>query len=290
MAKVLSFFLIIVLSGACLGQSESATLSGRVTDPSGSAVVGTEVVLTNTDTNVEIRTKTNGAGLYVFTGVHPGKYRVAAGAAGFKVLIKEGLVLHVQDELAENFALTLGTVSETVTVTADATRVNTTDASVSTVVDRNFAENLPMNGRSFQTLISLAPGVVLTASSVNDGGQFSINGQRASSNYWMVDGVGANIGAAPSAVPGNGTGGVLFGFSAQGGTNSLVSVDAMQEFRIQTSTYAPEFGRTPGGQILIVTRSGTNQLHATVFEYFRNDVLDANDWFVNHLGQPKPEE
>src|SRR5216684_7453367 len=234
MAKVLSFFLIIVLSGACLGQSESATLSGRVTDPSGSAVVGTEVVLTNTDTNVEIRTKTNGAGLYVFTGVHPGKYRVAAGATGFKVLIKEGLVLHVQDELAENFSLNLGTVSETVTVTADATRVNTTDATVSTVVDRQFAENLPMNGRSLQTLIQLTPGTVVTPSNFNDGGQFSINGQRAASNYWMVDGVSANIGIGTSVTTGagNGLGGALGSFGAMGGTNSLVSVDALQEFRI----------------------------------------------------------
>src|SRR6266481_7944189 len=137
MPKFLSFFLIIALSGVCLGQSESATLSGRVTDPGGSAVVGAQVVLTNIETNVESRTKTNSAGLYVFTGVHPGKYGVAAGATGFKVLIKDGLVLHVQDELAENFALTLGTVSEVVTVSADAMRVNTTDASVSTVVDRN---------------------------------------------------------------------------------------------------------------------------------------------------------
>jgi hypothetical protein len=298
MAKFLSFFLIIALSGICLGQTESATLSGRVTDPSGSAVVGAEVVLTNTETNVDSRTKTNGAGLYVFTGVHPGKYRVAAGAAGFKVLIKEGLVLHVQDELAENFALTLGTVSETVTVTADATRVNTTDASVSTVVDRNFAENLPMNGRSFQTLIQLTPGVVLTASRPSatngeDTGQFSVNGQRAASNYWMVDGVSANIGiSGPSGGTGagNGIGGAVGSFSTLGGTNSLVSVDALQEFRIQTSTYAPEFGRTPGAQISIVTRSGTNQWHGSAFDYFRNDVLDANDWFANANKLPKPEE
>jgi len=290
MAKCLSFFLIIALSGICLGQNESATLSGRVTDPSGSAVVGAEVVLTNTETNVEMRTKTNGAGLYVLTGVHPGKYRVAAGATGFKVLIKEGLVLHVQDELAENFALTLGTVWETVTVTADATRVNTTDVSVSTVVDRNFAENLPLNGRSFQSLIQLTPGVVLTVNNGIDTGQFSINGQRANSNYWMVDGVSANIGISASASVGSGLAGTLGSTSVFGGTNSLVSVDALQEFRIQTSTYAPEFGRTPGGQISIVTRSGTNQFHGTAFDYLRNDALDANDWFADSAGLPKPRE
>src|SRR5438309_2908225 len=138
--------LLAFLPCLCLAQNESATLSGRVSDPTSAAMVGAEVVLTNVDTNVESRTKTNSAGLYVFTGVHPGKYRVAAGATGFRVLIKEGLVLHVQDELAENFALTIGTVSETVTVTADATPLNTTDASVSTVIDQTYVKNMPLNG------------------------------------------------------------------------------------------------------------------------------------------------
>src|SRR5205823_13207829 len=109
----------------------------------------------------------------------------------------------------------------------------------------------------------LTPGVVLTTANGFDNGQFSVNGQRANSNYWMVDGVSANIGVSSSATPGNGIGGALGSFSAQGGTNSLVSVDALEEFRIQTSTYAPEFGRTPGGQISILTRSGTNQFHGT---------------------------
>src|SRR6266700_3983271 len=146
-----------------------------------------------------------------------------------------------------------------------------------------------MNGRRFQTLIQLTPGVVLTASNVADSGQFSVNGQRAASNYWMVDGVSANIGVS-TQFPGNGTGGALAGFSALGGTNSLVSVDALQEFRIQTSTYAPEFGRTPGGQISIVTRSGTNQFHGTAFDYLRNDIFDANDWFADNKRLPKAKD
>src|SRR5260370_42536853 len=141
-----------------------------------------------------------------------------------------------------------------------------------------------MNCRSFQSLIELTPGVVITPSGANDGGQFSVNGQRASSNYWTIDGVSANIGAGASAGQSNGVAGALPGFSVQGGTNSLVSVDALQEFRIQTSTYAPEFGRMAGGQIAIVTRSGTNQFHGTIFDYFRNDALDANDWFANQAG------
>ncbi len=168
--------------------------------------------------------------------------------------------------------------------------VNTENATVSTVVDRQFAENLPMNGRSFQTLIQLTPGVVVVPTNVVDAGQFSVNGQRAASNYWMVDGVSANVGVSSGAVPGNGFGGTLASFSALGGTNSLVSVDAMQEFRIQTSTYAPEFGRTPGAQVSIATRSGTNQFHGTLFNYLRNDVLDANDWFADNAGLVKPKE
>src|SRR6267143_2759641 len=164
MRKAFVSVLLAFLPGLCLAQNESATLSGRVSDPTGAAVVGAEVVLTNVETNVEQRTKTNGAGLYVFTGVHPGMYRVAAVSTGFKTLIKENLVLHVQDELAENFSLSLGAVAESVTVNANDIHINTTDATVSTVVDRQFAENLPLNGRSFQTLIELTPGVVLTSS------------------------------------------------------------------------------------------------------------------------------
>src|SRR4029077_13166206 len=120
--------------------------------------------------------------------------------------------------------------------------------------------------------------------------QFNVNGQRSSANYWTVDGVSANIGIAPFGIPGNGLGGSLGSFSATGGTNSLVSVDALQEFRIQTSDYAPEFGRTPGGQISIVTRSGTNWFHGTLFDYLRNDVLDSNNWFADNTGEPKPKE
>ncbi len=156
-------------------------------------------------------------------------------------------------------------------------------------MDRTFVENFSLNGRSFQTLIALAPGVVHTATSQNDQGQFSVNGQRADANYFSVDGVSANFGITGAATLVQTAGGALPAFSASGGTNSLVSVDATQEFRVQTSSFAPEFGRTPGGQISIATRSGSNAFHGTLFEYFRNSVLDASDWFVNASGLPKPE-
>jgi outer membrane receptor protein involved in Fe transport len=292
--RVISLFLMVAFcaltSVPVFAQMETATLSGAITDPNGRVVPDAEVTATRIETGTVATTKTNGAGIYVFTSLMPGHYHLLIHGLGFKEVVIKELELHVQDKLEQNFALEIGSVSESVTVTANSSDINTTDAAVSTVVDRNFAENLPLNGRSFQTLIQLTPGVVLTVSTAADAGQFSVNGQRPSSNYWMVDGVSANIGVNPNFPPGNGFGGTLGSFSVLGGTNSLVSVDALQEFRIQTSTYAPEFGRTPGGQISILTRSGTNQFHGTAFDYFRNDVLDANDWFADSAGLPKPEE
>jgi hypothetical protein len=277
-------------SAPLFAQMETATLSGAITDPNGRVVPNAEVDATRIETGTVATTKTNGAGIYFFTGLMPGHYHLMIRKPGFKEIAIKEFQLHVQDKLEQNFSLEIGSVSETVTVEAGGLVINTTDATVSTVVDRQFAENLPMNGRSFQTLIELTPGVVLTSSNLSDNGQFSVNGQRPSSNYWTVDGVSANIGSSSGGNPGNGMGGALGGFSAMGGTNGLVSVDALQEFRVQTSTYAPEFGRTPGGQISIVTRSGTNQWHGTAFDYFRNDTLDANNWFADHEGLSKPME
>jgi hypothetical protein len=271
-------------------QSPNGTINGLVLDPSSQLIVGAEVLAINDVTGLQYKTKTNSEGVYVLPNLAPGPYRIQVSRAGFKTVIRPDITLNVQDALSINFTLPVGAVLETVTITGGAPLVNTESATVSTVVDRQFAENLPMNGRSFQTLIELTPGVVPATSNSNDGGQFNINGQRASSNYWMVDGVSANVGIAAFGNPGNGFSGSLGSFSAMGGTNSLVSVDAMQEFRIQTSDYAPEFGRTPGGQISIVTRSGTNWFHGTLFDYLRNDVLDSNNWFADNTGEPKPKE
>jgi len=271
---------------AVLAQTELASVYGRVTDASGAVIGDAEVQIKNVETNVSMLAKTNQDGLYDIPSLHPGHYLISVQKLGFKTVTVTQFDLNVQDNVIRNFILQVGSISETITVSADDLHIDTTDGTVSTVVDRNFAENLPLNGRSFQTLIQLTPGVVLTATNSLDSGQFSVNGQRPSSNYWMVDGVSANIGVAASSSPGTGLAGSLGSFSALGGTNSLVSVDAMQEFRIQTSTYAPEFGRTPGGQISIVTRSGSNQFHGTAFDYLRNDALDASDWFNGYTNSP----
>ena len=283
---------VIILLGVASSAfaDTSATLDGRITDPKGLAIVGAKVQAINIDTNIAYSGVSNEEGIYRIPFIAPGNYRVSVQKEGFARIDKPGVELHTQDTVQLNFGMTLGSVNQSITVIEGASPINTESATVSTVVDRQFAENLPMNGRSFQSLIQLTPGVVVVPSNGADGGQFTVNGQRAASNIWMVDGVSANIGVTSSNFPGNGFGGTLGSFSAQGGTNSLVSVDALQEFRIQTSTYAPEFGRSPGGQISITTRSGTNQFHGTFFDYLRNDKLDANDWFFDYLGLPKPAE
>jgi hypothetical protein len=284
--KVIVCVLLCCASLPTFAQSPTATVNGQVRDTTGAVVQDADVQLINELTNLKYPARTNSEGIYSIVSVPPGPYRIQVSKAGFKTIIQSKIVLNVLDARAINFELPVGAVSEIVTVEAGAPLVDTESAAVSTIVDRQFAENLPMNGRSFQTLIQLTPGVVLTPSTLNDSGQFSVNGQRANSNYWMVDGVSANFGVNPSITPGNGFGGTLGSFSALGGTNSLVSVDAMQEFRIQTSTYAPEFGRSPGAQISIVTRSGTNRFHGALFDYLRNDIFDANNWFNGYTNNP----
>jgi hypothetical protein len=261
-----------------------------VTDPSKALIVGAKVAAVSSGTNVRYEATTSASGEYYLANLPPSAYRIEVEKLGFKKLIRPDVILHVQDVLNIDFEMTLGSVLESITVEGGAPLVNTESATVSTVVDRTFVSDLPLNGRSFQTLIMLTPGVVVTATAFDDQGQFSVNGQRTDANYFTVDGVSANFGVTGYYPLVQTAGGALPALSASGGTNSLVSVDAMQEFRIQTSSFAPEFGRTPGGQISIVTRSGTNGFHGTLFDYFRNDVLDANDWFANHNDLPKPRD
>jgi hypothetical protein len=282
---------VLLMSSASVlpAQSTSATLAGRVTDPAQAVIADARVAAINTGTNVRHETGTNSSGRYRLTNLPPGPYRIEVEKAGFKTLVKPDVTLHVQDALTIDLEMTIGEVFESIAVEAGAPLVNNQSGTVSTVIDRAFIESLPLNGRSVQTLIRLAPGVVATATAFNDQGQFSVNGQRADANYFTVDGVSANFGVTGYFPMMQTASGALPALSASGGTNSLVSVDAMQEFRIQTSSFAPEFGRTPGGQISIATRSGTNAFHGSLFEYFRNEALDAKDWFVNFRGSPKPE-
>jgi hypothetical protein len=282
-----------LLANGAYAQMETATISGQVVDPTGLSVTGAQVKLVDIDRDAISTTTTSNSGLYTFPSVKPGRYRMEVAAAGFRVVNVTGLTVNVQDHLEQNFKLLVGSVSESVTVEAGALQVNTTDASVSTVIDRKFVENIPLNGRSFQDLVSMTPGVVTQSpqagSFAGNNGDFSVNGQRTESNYFTVDGVSGNIGPGTgTGIPQNGTSGSLAASTALGTTQSLVSVDALQEFRVQSSSYSANYGRTPGGQFSLVTRSGTNDLHGTAFDYLRNNFFDANDWFNDALGVPEP--
>jgi hypothetical protein len=279
--------LLLASSGSGHAQSTNASVTGRITDPSKALIAGAKVAAIKVETNVLYETTSNGSGEYYLGHLPPGTYRIEVEEPGFRKLVRPDVVLHVQDKVEINFELPLGAASETSTVEAGALPLNTSDATVSTLIDNRFVENMPLNGRSFSSLIDLTPGVVLTGSNFQEQGQFSANGQRPDANYLTVDGVAANLGTSSSNL-GQGGAGQLPATSAFGGTSNLVSLDGLQEFRVQTSTFAPEYGRTPGAQISVVTKSGTNAFHGTAFEYFRNDVLDANNWFADNKHLKKP--
>ena len=287
---LLALLVLLSLTPALRAQSTSASLSGRISDSTSARVVDARVAAVNLATNARYETMTNGAGEYSLPNVAPGRYRIEVEKDGFKKLVNPEVIVHVQDTLAIDFEMQIGARSDIVSVEDETAQVNTSDATVSTVVDRHFVENMPLNGRSFQSLILLSPGVVMTKANFAEQGQFSVNGQRANANYYSVDGVSANFGISAGGGAGQAGAGELPATNVSGGFSNLVSVDALQEFRIQASTYAPEFGRSPGGQISLATRSGTNAYHGLLFDYFRNDVLDAKDWFANHANLPKGKE
>jgi hypothetical protein len=279
----------VIIAAISSAYGQTAQLSGVVRDPSQAVVAGASMTVRNDETRVERVTLTNSEGVYDVPFLAPGAYTVTVQAPGFRPVERNGVKLDVAQSARLDFALELTTVGESVSVSAGAPMLQSESATVSTVIDRDLIDVLPLNGRSFQSLIALTPGVVMTKATFGEQGQFSVNGQRANANYFTIDGAGANIGVSTGLTLVQSSSGSLPGLGANGGTNTLVAVEAMQEFRVQTSSYAPEYGRTPGAQISIVTRSGTNQLHGSLFDFFRNDALDANDWFANANSLSKPE-
>ncbi|MET0649674.1 MAG: carboxypeptidase-like regulatory domain-containing protein [Pyrinomonadaceae bacterium] len=289
-ARALVLAALSLLVPAARAQSPAATLGGTVLDENGAVVPAVEITVLNLSTAVQRHALTGGEGAFVVPLLPPGRYTLTAQREGFATLEVRNITLNVGDRQALRIILHIGEVGESVTV-IDALSSGverSASSSVSTVVNRQFIENLPLNGRSFQSLFELAPGAVLTRTSFNEQGQFSVNGQRANANYFIVDGVSANVGVSAGASPGQSASGGLPALTVLGGANNLVSLDALEEFRLMTSSYAPEFGRTPGAQVAIATRSGTNELHGSAFEYFRGGALDANDWFANSRGLARP--
>jgi hypothetical protein len=294
--RLLVLFLLTALAPQfVLAQTESATITGQVTDATKARVPNAHIAVINTSTNVRAEGRTDSAGSYVIPGLKPGPYRVEVEKQGFKSIVETGLVLHVQDTVQLNYELAIGSASESITVEGGGVNMNTTDAAVSTVIDRQFVENMPLNGRSLQDLEALVPGVVIVGANggsggVGQSGEITVNGQRTEANSFSVDGVSTNVGTSPGDTGGAGFGGGTPAETALGTTQSMVSVDALQEFRATTSTYSAEYGRTPGGQFSFTTRSGTNDWHGAAFDYFRNEALDANNWFNDAVTPQVPKE
>jgi hypothetical protein len=267
-------------------QTSTAAVLGTVQDASRAGIPHASIRLLNADTGTENDSVTDGQGGFLLSGVNPGNYMLEIERAGFATTQVTGIALDNGDRRNLLIQMKIGAVSETVQVDASGLSMNTTDASVSTTVDRRLIASIPLNGRTLQDLIASVPGIVTqssqTATERQTGtqGEFSVNGQSTNSNAFYVDGISANLNAGVASGQSRlSASGSIAGSTAVGTTQSLVSVDALEEVRVLTSTYTAEYGRTPGGQFTFQTRSGTSQLHGSFYDYLRGKSLDAQDWF-----------
>lgn len=284
-SSLLATYFLLCLSS--ITSAQNSQLTGLVKDKTDAVVPAAAVTLTNVETGAVLNAKSSKAGFYVFASIVPGRYSLAGDAPGFAKTVINDVKIDAAANVSQDIVLQVQSASQSVNVVSDPpAELTETTAAVSAVFDHSLIENAPLNGRSLDTLFELAPGTVLTPSSENSPGGYVINGQRASANNLTIDGASANI-AAPANFAEN-IGGTGLPTSASGGVNGVLPVDAIEEYRIQTSTYSAEYGRTPGGQIQVKSRGGTNQYHGSVFEYFRNQVMDATDWFIEHDHQKQP--
>src|SRR6266853_1581126 len=280
MSRYLQVLLIGVILGAVVvsAQVSTGTISGVVQDQTGAVITGAMVTVRNVDTGA-VRTLTSDAGgRYTAPNLTLGNYEVQGQQSGFQTEVRSGITLTVGREEVINLALKVGQLSDKVTITAEAPRVESTTSAMSSLVDARTIRDLPLNGRSWDNLALLQPGVVSVgagqASAAFDfgtGTRFNVNGSRAYANSFMLDGTDINDHA-------NGTPG------GSAGTN--LGVDGVQEFKINTSVSGAEIGRSSGGVISAVTRSGTNDFHGAAFEFLRNNALDSPGYFddVKHGG------
>jgi hypothetical protein len=260
-------------------QVDTATIVGTVQDSSGAIIPSAAVTATEVDTNVAASTRADASGNFVITPLKAGRYSVAVEAPGFKKETRTGIVLQVQDRLRVNFTLQVGAVTEAITVQEEARLVQTETSSLGDVVGGKQITDLPLNGRDYTQLATLTAGVAkitengggingaTSATNGNAGGSFATNGVRGNLNNFMLDGIDNNS-------------------NDNAGNILRTSVDAIEEFKVQTSNYSAEFGRSGGAVVNAIIRSGTNQFHGTLFEFLRNEALDARGFF-EPPNQPK---
>jgi hypothetical protein len=270
---------LVLLTAAARPQGPTAILVGTISDSTGGVLVGATVRVTHVDTKVEQVTTTNAAGAYRIVGLQAGVHEVEASAPQFATQRQTGLVLRVGEEVRSDHTLAPGPIGQTIEVTASAANTATETATLSTVVEARNVEELPLNGRQLQNLALLAPGIAAgwnwsTAANrygkarENTEGAFVVNGMRGRSNDFVLDGMPMNV-------------------RQYGVINFEPSNEAVREFELKTSVPQAEFGGTLGATVNIVTRMGTNSYHGSLYEFFRNDVLDANSTFNTRAGLPR---
>ncbi len=287
--------LILCFAFRAFAQFSAATVTGVVQDAGKAGITDASIKLINTQTGTENESATNHEGGFLLPGIIPGVYTLQIESSGFATTQVNGITLNAGDTRNLLIRMKVGGVTETVSVDASGLTLNRIDASVSTIVDRDLISTTPLSGRSLRDLFLAVPGIVTqspqAATQTNSQTQsdFSVNGQQPAANSFFVDGVSANGG--PGFTPGGSRfarTGSVGGSTALGGTQSLISVDALQEFRVLTSTYSAEYGRMPGGQFNFVTRSGGSAFHGSVYDYERGNYFDARDWFSGTRGPGDP--
>ncbi|MES1260762.1 MAG: carboxypeptidase-like regulatory domain-containing protein, partial [Acidobacteriota bacterium] len=258
-------------------QTFYGSIVGTMTDASGSSVPGAAVTLVNAGTGERRSAQSNAEGHYEFVSLVPGRYRLDVEKTGFKHLTRDDIVVQVQAVVRIDGAMQVGDVGQTVEVTAASPLLQTESSSLGTVVDERKVQEMPLNGRNVINLVTLVPGVVAqgqaltnpTGQNIFSFGNYQIGGGIAGQNATFLDGAPLNV--------------------AQGSLIALIPTqDAMQEFKVQTSSLGPEFGRFAGGVINLTSKSGSNSIHVGAYEFLRNKVLNANTFFNNSSGKPRP--
>src|SRR6202790_748355 len=284
LATLVTLILIFCLSTPIYAQVAGAMLTGTVMDSSRSGIPKAKVTITNVDTGVARNVETDSAGIYTAPNLTAGTYDVSIEAAVFSTEIQRGVTLTVGAKQVLDIPMSVGQFAQTINVTASAPTVELESSAIGAVVNSTTVRELPLNGRSWTDLANLQPGVVGVETQVpftsgsnrgsrGFGAQISISGGRPQQNNYRLDGISIND--YSNGGPGSVLGGNL-------------GVDAIQEFSVLTSNYSTEYGRTSGGVVNAITRSGTNQFHGSVYEFLRNSALDARNFFDNANGVAKP--
>ncbi len=259
---LLTRFVILgtVLSSVLFGQGNLASVTGLVLDSSKAVVAGVRIAIRNTDTNIEQTIHTNENGLFTITGLAPGAYELTASKPGFETYHESMIVLETGQRLRDDIMLKVGAVSTTVNVTAEAAPLNTEDGAIKgAVIGHQEIQEVPLNGRDFTDIAVLVPGVQPLAEGAAGSGM-TVNGARGDNTNFYLDGFNDR--------------------SARGAAAQLrPNIDALEEFKMEASGFSAQYGKLAGGIMNMVLKSGTNQLHGTVFEYLRNGVLDARPFF-----------